>query len=106
MFFSYFASFFSYLKVPLEIIPMAIMRPISGTSALAIMTNIFATHGPDSLLGTLASIIQGTTDTTFYVLTIYFGSVGIKKIKHSLFVGLISDLTCIVLSILIVNMIF
>ncbi len=100
------APFFSYLKVPLEIIPMAIMRPISGSSTLAILNNIYETFGPDGYLGTLASVIQGSTDTTFYVLTLYFGSIGIKKIRYAMWAGLCADLIGIVASIVIVNCLF
>ena len=84
---------------------MIIMRPISGTSSLAILTNIYELFGPDSMLGTLASYIQGTTDTTFYILTLYFGSIGIKKIKYALWVGLLADLISITISILFINFI-
>lgn len=97
---------FSNLKLPAEIFPMAIMRPISGTSALAILNNIFELSGPDSLAGRIASVIQGSTDTTIYVLTLYFGSIGIKKIKYALWVGLLSDLISIIFSIIIVNLLF
>ena len=97
---------FQYLKVPLEIIPMALMRPISGSSALAILNNILSDFGPDSLIGKMASCIQGSTDTTFYVLTLYFGSIGIKKIKYSLKVGLCADLIGIVTSIIVVKLLF
>ncbi len=100
------APFFSYLKIPLEIIPMAIMRPISGSSTLAILNNIYETFGPDGYLGTLASVIQGSTDTTFYVLTLYFGSIGIKKIRYAMWAGLSADLIGIVTSIIIVNCLF
>lgn len=70
---------FSYINVQIEILPMAIMRPISGSASLAILNDMFLNYGPDSFIGTVASIIQGSTDTTFYVLTLYFGSIGIKK---------------------------
>lgn len=100
------APFFNYLKVPLEIIPMAIMRPISGSSTLAILNNIYETFGPDGYLGTLASVIQGSTDTTFYVLTLYFGSIGIKKIRYAMWAGLCADMIGIVASIVIVNSLF
>lgn len=100
------APFFSYLKIPLEIIPMAIMRPISGSSTLAILNNIYETFGPDGYLGTLASVIQGSTDTTFYVLTLYFGSIGIKKIRYAMWAGLCADFIGIVTSIIIVNCLF
>lgn len=105
-FLTFLSPLFNLIKVPLEIIPMAIMRPISGSSSLAILNNILSTNGPDSLVGRIASVMQGSTDTTLYVLTLYFGSVGIKKIGHSLKAGLLADLFAIVLSIIVVNLIF
>ena len=89
-----------------EIISMSIFRPISGTASLAIMNNILATFGPDSTMGRLASTIQGSTDTTFYVLALYFGSVGIKKTRYALPVGLFADLVGISMSFLIVYLFF
>jgi spore maturation protein B len=94
------------IGIPFDIIPMAIMRPISGTSTLAILNNIFSQYGPDSFIGRLASTIQGCTDTTFYVITLYFGSIGIKKIRYSLYVGLFADLVGIIASIFLVNWFF
>lgn len=105
-FLTFLSPLFNLIKVPLEIIPMAIMRPISGSSSLAILNNILSTNGPDSLIGRIASVMQGSTDTTLYVLTLYFGSVGIKKIGHSLKAGVLADLFAIVLSIIVVNLIF
>lgn len=101
-----FEPFFSLLRVPLEIIPMSIIRPISGNATLALMNDIFADHGPDSFLGRLASVIQGSTDTTIYIITLYFGAVGVKKIKYAMWVGLIADLIGIIASIIVVSMIF
>ena len=92
--------------IPNDLIPMIIMRPISGTSSLAVLTNIYSLFGPDSPVGLMASFIQGTTDTTFYVITLYFGSIGIKKIKYALWAGLFADLVSIVISILFVNFFF
>ena len=111
---SNFLNFFSFLfkpiltifNIPIDIIPMMLMRPISGTSSLAIMTNIFKEFGPDSFIGRLASTIQGSTDTTFYVITLYFVSIGIKKIRYSLYAGLFADLIGILASILIVKLLF
>ena len=98
---------FSFISfIPNEILPMIIMRPISGTSSLAILTNIYESFGPDSPLGMLASYIQGSTDTTFYIVTLYFGSIGIKKIRYALWAGLLSDLVSMSISILFVNFIF
>lgn len=98
---------FSFISfIPNQLIPMIIMRPISGSSSLAVLTNIYQSFGPDGPLGLMASFIQGTTDTTFYVITLYFGSVGIKKIRYALWAGLFADLVSIVISILFVKFIF
>lgn len=97
---------FYIIKVPIEVFPMMIMRPISGTSSLAILNNLFETFGPDSIIGILGSIIQGSTDTTFYVITLYFGSIGIKKIRYALWAGLFADLIGITASIIITNILF
>jgi len=104
--FVFFQNILDILRIPLEIIPMAIMRPISGSSSLAILNTILETYGPDSFIGRLASVIQGSTDTTFYVLTLYFGSIGIKKIKYSLWAGLVADVIGIMSAIIIVNVMF
>lgn len=104
--FKSFSSLFDYLHVPSAVLPMAIMRSISGSSALAILNNLYASYGPDSLIGRIASVIQGSTDTTLYVLTLYFGSIGIKKIKYAMYVGLMADLIGIVTAIIIVNLLF
>lgn len=104
--FVFFQTILDFLNIPLEIIPMAIMRPISGSSSLAILNTILENYGPDSFIGRLASVIQGSTDTTFYVLTLYFGSIGIKKIRYSLWAGLFADVIGIVSAIIIVNLMF
>ena len=98
--------FFNLIKIPIQVFPMMIMRPISGTSSLAILNNLFETFGPDSIIGILGSIIQGSTDTTFYVITLYFGSIGIKKIRYALWAGLFADLIGITASIIITNILF
>lgn len=79
-------------NVPVEILPLGLMRPISGSGALAITTELLNTHGPDSFIGRLASTMQGSTDTTLFVLTVYFGAVGIRRTRHALPVGLLADL--------------
>lgn len=94
------------LSFPVEVLPMAILRPISGTTTLAILNDLFESFGPDSFVGRLASVIQGATDTTLYVLTLYFGSVGIKKIKYALWAGLAADLFGIVAAIFLVSLFF
>ncbi len=84
-----------------DAIPTALMRPFSGSGSRAMMLETMETHGVDSFAGTLVSIIQGSTETTFYVLTVYFGAVGIKKIRHALACGLLADLAGIVAAILL-----
>jgi spore maturation protein B len=89
-----------------DIIPMALLRPINGSASTVIMMNIFKTCGPDSFMGRLASTLQGSTDTTLYVLTLYFGSVGITKTRYSLEVGFFADFIGILMSFVIVTLIF
>ena len=103
---SFLKPLFNLINVPIEIFPIAIVRPISGSASLAYLNNIFKMHGPDSFIGLLSSVMQGCTDTTFYVITLYFGSIGIKKIRYSLFAGLCADLIGIIASIIIVNIFF
>lgn len=90
------------VHIPPEVAPMGLLRPISGMGSLALMTDIFKTHGPDSWLGQLASTMQAASDTTLYVITVYFGSVGIRRIRYALSVGLLADLASVVGSILAV----
>ncbi|HYF92196.1 MAG TPA: spore maturation protein [Symbiobacteriaceae bacterium] len=79
------------LGFPTEILPLMIVRPLSGAGALAVTADLLKTHHPDSYIGRLASIMQGSTDTTFYVLTVYFGSVGIRRTRYAAAVGLTAD---------------
>ncbi len=86
---------------PSEAIPLVITRPISGSASLGVTAELLRHHGPDSPIGYLASTIQGSTDTTFYVLTVYFGSVGITKTRWALPVGLLADVSAFTMSTLI-----
>ena len=95
----------SLIKFPSEILPISLLRPIYSSASLIVMNDILKTYGPDSFLGMLASIIQGSTDTTIYILGMYFSSVGIKKIKYSLIVGLLADLSCIIIALIVLNII-
>ena len=101
-----FEGFLMKFNIPLDILPMAILRPISGTATLAIMNDIFMSYGPDSYAGRLASVLQGCTDTTIYVLALYFGSIGVKKIRYSLVVGLIADLIGITIAFILTAIFF
>lgn len=102
----YLNPIFNFLKFPSEILPLAILRPISGSSSLIMLNNILSTYGVNSFAGRVASVIQGSTDTTIYILGLYFGSVGIKKIRYSLLVGLLSDLSCIIIALIVVSILF
>lgn len=94
------------LNIPAEIVPLAFIRPISGTAALGLTSDIIATYGPESFIGMLAATMQGSTDTTLYVLTVYFGAVGIRKMGDALKVGLLADLVGIIAAIVIVTIMF
>ncbi len=80
---------------------VAIMKPLSGSGSRGMMLDIFQNQGPDSFVGKLASIFQGSADTTFYIIALYFGSVGIKKIRYALWAGILADLIGVVIAILI-----
>ncbi|GGF09014.1 spore maturation protein B [Halobacillus andaensis] len=99
---SIFKPLMMMLGVPEQILPLAMIRPISGTAALSMTTELIRTFGPDSLIGQMASVMQGSTDTTLYIITVYFGAVGIRKMGDALKVGLLADLVGIIASIIIV----
>lgn len=95
-----------FIGVPTEVAPLAFIRPLSGNAALGMTSDLIATYGPDSYIGRLAATIQGSTDTTFYVLTVYFGAVGIKKMGDALKVGLLADLVGFIAAIVVVTWMF
>ena len=82
----------SAVGFPAEALPMAILRPLSGSGAYAVMAEIMQANGPDSYVGYFVSVLQGSTETTFYVLAVYFGAVGISRVRHAVACGLIADL--------------
>lgn len=88
---------------PKEILPIAILRPISSSSSMMLLNEILQIHGVDSLIGKIASIIAGSTDTTIYIIGLYYSSIKIKKTRQSLLIGLLADLSCVIISILIVK---
>lgn len=101
-----FSPVFHHFGIPPDIVPLAIVRPISGTAALGMMSELTRIHGPDSLIGRLAATMQGSTDTTLYIITVYFGAVGIKKMRYALKVGLLADVIGLIVAIVIVRMVF
>ncbi len=94
------------IGMPAEALPMALMRPLSGSGSLGIMAEIISVHGPDSFIGILVSTIMGSTETTFYVLALYFGSVNIKKTRHAVAAGVLADIAGILGALFIVKLLF
>lgn len=78
--------------VPPELTPLLVMRPLSGTGSIGMVSDILARYGADSPLGLIASVIMGSTDTTFYILTVYFGAAGITRTRYAALVGLAGDI--------------
>ena len=93
------------IKFPSEIMPLALLRPISGSSSIAIATDIMKNYGVDSNLGMIASTIMGSTETTFYTIAIYTGSIGVKKIRFVLVAALIADFVGMLTSAIVWNII-
>ena len=103
------AKFFAWLGVDTQFtgaLPVAFMKPLSGSGARGLMIDAMTTHGPDSFIGRLACTMQGTTDTTFYIVAVYFGSVGIKNTRYSIGCGLLADLAGFTAAILIAYLFF
>ncbi len=94
------------IGMPAETLPVAIMRPLSGSGALGIVTELMKQHGPDSFIGRLASTMWGSSETTFYVVAVYFGSVGIRRVRHSIAAGLIGDTVGLVMAVIICRLVF
>ena len=92
------------IGMPPETLPMAVMRPLSGSASLGIMTELMKTYGPDSRIGILASTMYGSSETTFYVLAVYFGVVSIKNTRHAVPVGIIADLVGMLAAVAAVKM--
>ena len=101
-----FSPVLNLVGVPAEVLPHAVMRPLSGGAALGIATDIVKTHGPDSFIGRLVSTMQGSSDTTFYVLTLYFGSVGISRYRYSVISGLAADFATLAASVYVCHKVF
>ncbi len=95
-----------FIGMPAEALPMALMRPLSGSGSLGIMAEIISVHGPDSFIGILVSTFFGSTETTFYVLAVYFGAVNIKNTRHALPAGLLADIAGILGALFIVKLLF
>lgn len=94
------------IGMPAEALPMAILRPLSGSGAMGIASEAMTAHGPDSLVGYMVSTYQGSTETTFYVLAVYFGAVGVKNARHAVPACLLADIAGILAATFIVNLLF
>lgn len=95
-----------WVGLPAEILPLAVMRPLSGSGSLGIVTELVKAHGPDSFIARLAATAYGSTETTFYVLAVYFGAVGIKKARHAVAAGLLADIVSLLAAVFICRMVF
>jgi spore maturation protein B len=96
----------SLIGMPPEALPMALMRPLSGSGSLGLMTELMKTHGPDSLIGVMVSTMYGSTETTFYVLAVYFGAVSIRNFRHAVAVGIIADVVGMLVAVWVVKALF
>ena len=94
------------IGMPAEALPMALLRPLSGSGALGVASDAMTTHGPDSLIGYMVSTYQGSTETTFYTLAVYFGAIGVKTTRHTVPACLLADVTGILAATFIVNLMF
>ena len=98
--------FLNFVGFPPENLPLALMRPLSGSGSLGLLTDLIDQHGQDSLISKIGATMYGSTETTFYVLAVYFGSVGIKKSRHALISGLLADLAGIIAAVFLCQILF
>lgn len=94
-----------FLGFPKDIVPMVLLRPVSGSGSTALLTSLYQDCGPDSFAGQVASVLAGSSETTFYAVAMYFGSIKIKKIRHTLLAALLADFTAAVMSVITVRFI-
>ena len=94
------------LGIPAEVTPLVLIRPLSGSGALGVLSEILNTYGPDSFAGRVAATMMGSTETIFYTITVYFGAVGIKDTRHVLPAALVADLAGVISSVIICSIIF
>ena len=97
---------FEKIHFPVDILPLAIVRSLSGSAAVGVFSDIVSNNDVNSYTSKLAAIMLGSSETTFYVLTVYFGAVGIKKYRYALITGLFADLTGILMSIIVARIFF
>jgi spore maturation protein B len=100
------APFLRWIHFPSELLPMALMRPLSGSGSLAIFSDLVKTFGPDSSIARMAGTLYGSTETTFYVIAVYFGAVNIQRTRHAIPAGLVADLAGIAAAIFVCRLVF
>lgn len=98
--------FLEKIGFPVELLPMVLVRPLSGGATTGIFTDLVKTHGPDSMTSLMAGTIFGSTETTFYVVAVYFGAVGVRRTRHAVPAGLLADLAGVIASIIICRLMF
>ena len=92
------------IGLPKDLIPLIIIKPLSGSGAIGIFTDIIKSIGADSKSGLIASVVMGSTETIFYTITVYFGAIKVKRIRHTLWAAIFADMTAIIMAILMVNL--
>lgn len=97
---------FSWFSIPPEVLPMMIVRPLTGSGSAAIVMDMIAQFGEDSILVKMVATMFGSTETTFYVIAVYFGAVNVKRTRHAVPAGLIADFTALILSVFVVRWLF
>jgi spore maturation protein B len=95
-----------WIGVPPEVLPMAIVRPLSGGASAGVLADVITRHGEESLVTRISAVIFGSTETTFYVIAVYFGAINIRKTRHALPAGLIADFAAVMLAVIVVTAIF
>lgn len=102
----FMAPFTEKIGFPSELLPLSLLRPVSGGGSTALLTSVLKDFGPDSYIGRCASVIAGSTETTFYAISVYSSAVQKTKIRHTLFASLMADFTAVVVSVMMVNLFF
>ncbi|WP_026889696.1 spore maturation protein [Clostridium beijerinckii] len=96
----------NFIGLPKDLIPLLIIKPLSGSGAIGVFTDIIKSLGPDTRTGLIASVVMGSTETIFYTITVYFGAIKVKKIRHTLWAAVFADATAIIMAIFMVNICF
>lgn len=101
-----FSGCLDYFKIPVDVVPIMFIRSLSGSAVLGLFSEIAGNFGPDVYATKLAAIMVGSSETTFYVLSVYFGAVGVKKFRHSLCAGVFADIIGIIAAVLVARWLF